>query len=215
VNCPKCKAEILSENLNIPTDVGKCTSCGNVFQISKSIIDTDSEFNINEIPKGAWYIQELNTTIIGATTRNWIAFFIVPFMIVWSGFALGGIYGSQIFTGKFNPLMSLFGIPFILGSIIFWSFACMTIWGKVELTFDKQGGRVFTGVGKIGRTKNFKWNEISRIGESMTNFHYPGSHAAQIVLEGRKRLFFGTGLNNERRYYILQALRKIHSQIRK
>jgi hypothetical protein len=215
MKCPNCKAEILNDNINIQADIAKCSNCGNIFKISENISDVNNKFDIKEVPKGAWFIQDFETTTIGASTRSWIAFFLVPFMIVWSGASLGGIYGSQILTGKFSLFNSLFGIPFILGSIIFWSLALMAIWGKVELIFNKQGGKVFTGVGKIGITKKFTWEDVSRINETAVTFRYPGSRGSLILFEGKKRLSFGSGLNEERRYYILQSLRKFYSQIKR
>lgn len=57
---------------------------------------------------------------ISATTESPIAFFLVPFMLVWSGGSLGGIYGTQIANGHFNLFLSLFGIPFCNGDNIIW-----------------------------------------------------------------------------------------------
>ena len=70
-------------------------------------------------------------------------------MCVWSGFSLGGIYGSQIAAGEFNLGLSLFGIPFVLGTLFFGSLAVMTVRGKVVIAVDRNAGRIFTGVGRI------------------------------------------------------------------
>jgi hypothetical protein len=212
MNCPNCKSEILREDINVQTDIAKCNHCGNVFRISDTF-HINEKFDIHHPPNGAWYRQEQDKTIVGATTRHFIAFIIVPFMVVWSGFSLSGIYGTQIITGHFSPLMSLFGIPFILGSIFFWSIALMAIWGKVEVTFDRQGGKVFTGLGKIGYTKTFEWRDISRINEGYSQYRYPGGHGNKIIMEGQKRLSFGSNLNDSRRYYLMETLKKFHSEI--
>lgn len=218
MNCPKCRAEIPNTNINIQTDMAHCFHCGHIYKISESIhISAYDNFNISEPPKGAWYQHDFDTTTIGASTQSLAAFFLVPFMLVWSGISLGGIYGSQIIRGEFNLGSSLFGIPFILGSIFFWGMTLMTIFGKIELTFNQQGGKVFTGIGKLGFTKNFEWQNIDRIIEADSKLRYPGKQGSQgkmIVFEGKKRLSFGTGLKDEREYYLLQALRKIHSEIK-
>ena len=65
-------------------------------------------------------------------------------MLVWSGASLGGIYGTQIIDREFDLIQSLFGIPFILGSLLFWTLALMAIWGKVEITLNNKGGKIFT-----------------------------------------------------------------------
>lgn len=212
MKCPNCQTSIPIQNINVQTDIGKCDACSSVFKVSDIFTDVNPRFNINHAPAGAWFHQNFNQTTVGATTRSPMAFFLVPFMLVWSGGSLGGIYGSQIVSGEFDLFMSLFGIPFFIGSVVFWSITLMAIWGKVELTFNKQGGTIFTGVGKIGITKRFQWNEVARIEESTSQYKYPGGHGAQIVFEGKNRHTFGSGLNEQRRYYLLQALKTMHAQ---
>lgn len=212
MKCPNCSTEIEKENINIKTDIAQCTSCGSIFKISEQISSTSSDsFDINVPPKGTWLVKEMHSTKIGASTRSPIAFFLVPFMLVWSGGSIGGIYGSQILTGEFNLMMSLFGIPFILGSIIFWSIALMAIWGKVELTLDKSGGKIFTGLGNIGYTQRFIWEEISMVIEKQKSFtsNYEG-----IQLEGKRRITFGIGLRSSRRYYLYKALQIILQKVK-
>lgn len=215
MKCPKCNSEINTENINIQSDIAQCINCNNIFKISANIDEyIDDNFNVHKTPNGTWIKSDYNKTIIGASTRSPVAFFIVPFMIIWSGGSLGGIYGTQIINGEFDLFQSLFGIPFFIGSIIFWSIALMAIWGKVELTLDRQGGIVFTGVGNIGLKKRFKWNDISKIKEKQTNLRYPGSQGSSIILEGKKRISFGTGLKEERRYYLLRAIKSTVSKNR-
>lgn len=210
MNCPKCKSEIKKESINIQSNIAQCSNCDNLFKISENIEEyLDDGFSISNVPKGAWTYKEFNKTIIGATTRSPMAFFLVPFMLIWSGGSLGGIYGSQISNGEFDMFQSLFGIPFLIGSIIFWSIAFMAIWGKVELILDNRGGKVFTGVGSIGLTKNFLWNDISRVREKQSNIRYPGSQGSSIVLEGKKRISFGTGLKEDRLYYLLRSTKSV------
>ena len=130
-------------------------------------------------------------------------------MLVWSGGALGGIYGTQIYNGKFDLVLSLFGIPFFLGSLLFWGLTLMAIWGKVELTLNNKGGQIFTGLGKIGRTKRFTWDEITSVKESVSSTRINNRQTTNIELEGKKRITFGTGLSNSKKYYLLQALKQI------
>ncbi len=216
MNCPNCNSEISNSNINIQTDLAQCQSCNKIFKISENFNTiADDKFDILNPPNGAWIKEEMNQLIIGASTRSPIAFFLVPFMVVWSGGSIGGIYGTQIASGEFNPLMSLFGIPFLIGSVMFWSFALMAIWGKVELTLDKVGGKVFTGIGSIGLTKKFSWNEVSTVRENNSvKFNYPGSQGGQIVIEGSKRISFGTGVKESRRYYLLKGLQSVLSKVK-
>jgi len=117
---------------------------------------------------------------------------------------LGGIYGSQIISGEFSIIPTLFGIPFLLGSILLWAITLMAIWGKVEITITENGGRVFTGLGKMGIKKNFRWAEISRITEMPTLMNYPGKKGNSIRLVGKDSLSFGSGLNLSRKFYVMR-----------
>ncbi len=210
MKCPKCHAEIHTENINIKSDIAQCSTCNNIFKISENIDSyIDDGFNIKDTPNGTWIKTDFNSTIIGATTRSPIAFFLVPFMLVWSGGSIGGIYGSQLLKGEFDLFQSLFGIPFLIGAILFWSFALMAIWGKVELTLDNQGGKIFTGIGRIGLVKKFMWSDITTIKEKQANLNYPGSQGATLVLEGKRKISFGLGVKEERRYYLFRAIKSI------
>jgi len=214
MRCPKCNSEILRENINIQTDIAQCIKCENIFKISESIGDINDNFNIDDTPNGTWILKELDTITVGATTRSPIAFILVPFMIIWSGLSIGGIYGSQIINGEFNLASSLLGIPFLIGSIFFWSIALMAIWGKVELVLDKNGGRIFTGLGKIGLTKSFVWNDITTIKEVQSSYNFPSNTSGKITLEGKRRISFGLGVTESRRYYLIKVLKRIHSNVK-
>jgi len=210
MKCPKCNSDIQTENINIQTDIAQCKKCQNIFKISENIKNyVDDGFNVNNTPNGTWIKTDFNNTIIGATTRSPIAFFLVPFMLIWSGGSIGGIYGTQLVNGEFDLFQSLFGIPFLIGSIIFWSFSLMSIWGKVELTLDNQGGKIFTGIGNVGLIKRFLWSDITTIKEKQANLHYPGSQGGSLVFEGKKRISFGLGVKEERRYYLLRAVKSL------
>lgn len=217
MNCPTCKSRIPNENLNIAADIAQCSECDLVFKISEHLGGTpsskkeeeiDPNFDISNPPKGAWMNQDQGELVIGVSTRSPIAFFLVPFMLIWSGGSLGGIYGSQIATGQFDIFMSLFGIPFLLGSVIFWAVALMAIWGKVEITLDHSDGKIFTGIGKIGLTKRFALNDISTVKETEVR-GTKGSISYNIALEGKDLITFGTGLNDSKRYYLFNAMKKI------
>lgn len=84
----------------------------------------------------------------------------------------------------------------------------MTVAGKVELTLDDDGGKIFTGLGVIGRTQRFKWDEITSVSEQ-TSLSGKGGSSTDIQLEGKKRVSFGSLLNDERRFYIFKCLQQV------
>lgn len=192
------------------TDVAVCPHCNEVFSISSIVSaghELDDGFNINEPPRGTSFQDTGTGWKISASTRSPIAFFLVPFMCVWSGFSLGGIYGTQIANGEFNVGMSLFGIPFVLGTLLFGSIAVMSVCGRIVVSVDRNDGRVFAGVGPFGWKRRFDWLSIKAIEEDHLGYHYSGSNGLTISLVGQSRLKFGSMLSEARRYYVLRSLR--------
>ncbi len=210
--CPNCRAVIPPEGINVQTDLAQCKACGHVEHLSE-LVDADFDAQVLQSPPpGAWYQQTMAEHVLGATTRSPVAFFLVPFMCVWSGFSLGGIYGTQLMKGQFNLTTSLFGIPFILGSVLFWTVALMAIWGKVEIRLRDQLGTIFVGIGRLGWRRTFNWDDVETITEEGTKMNYPGGQGAGIALSGRTKLVFGSNLNEARRYFILNALKQLKAR---
>ena len=207
--CPACGEPVLPANWNVATDVAICAKCAEAFSISEELEASPSPlgFDIQSPPRGAWYEDTFTGWRAGATTRSALALFLVPFMCVWPGFSLGGIYGMQIAKGEFDLGLSLFGIPFLLGTLLFGSFAVMSICGKLVIAVDGSEGRVFTGVGPLGWSRRFDWTTITAVDEVYSARSGNGNSGMQIALVGQSRLLFGSLLSDSRRYYILQVLR--------
>lgn len=207
VICPKCQRRIALEDVNVSTDLALCRSCQQTYAFSELVESQPSpSVNLNQPPGGAWLRRDMNSFEVGATTRSASAIFLVPFMCVWSGFSLGGIYGTQIINGKFNLMMSLFGIPFVLGTLLFGSLAAMSVCGKITVQVSGKQGTIFTGIGPIGFRRRFEWDGITAIRRT----EHTGNRGAvsnQITFEGRKQINFGSGLKTERLEFMLNALR--------
>ena len=211
--CPDCRSDIPLDDVNVATDVALCRKCARNFSYAELISDEDvPAFEPSRPPRGAWFRQDHRGFEVGASTRSAMALFLVPFMMVWSGGSLGGIYGSQIIKGKFNLGMSLFGIPFLLGTLIFGSIAVMTLCGKMLVRVEGNQGTCFTGAGPLGFRKRFKWDEIKAVRRT-TKKGSEGS-SPQITLEGREEINLGVGLAQKRFDFVLAALRHVHRQHR-
>ncbi|HWY29875.1 MAG TPA: hypothetical protein VNX46_03925 [Candidatus Acidoferrum sp.] len=207
--CPKCRAEIPLEDVNVATDIALCRQCGQTWSYADLIEETKlPDFLPSTPPGGAWYMETGPRTFeVGSTTRSYAAFFLVPFMCVWSGGSLGGIYGTQFAKHHFVLSESLFGIPFILGTLLFGSIAVMSVCGKVTVTVDGDEGAVFTGVGPIGWRRRFNWRSVSAIRRTVKSGGR-GSTSEQITFEGDKRMSFAAGIKSERLDFMIAMLRK-------
>ncbi len=208
--CPTCNKPIPPADFNIATDVAFCRACNKTIAISE-VVRGFTKQPVAAGPaaptSGTWFHDDGVETRIGASTRSPVAFFVVPFAAIWSGFSLGLIYGSQITSGKFNVVYSLFGIPFLLASLVIWSMALMLIAGKIEVRLRSGEGVIFTGMGPIGRTKRFSVSEITTIREDWSGLRTNRQPRKMIILEGARRITLGTMLNEPRRYFLLQSLR--------
>ena len=172
VTCPTCKHPIEQKNINVEKDVAFCSACSGAFAISAIVAKTQegkekklAEEITNNPPPGAWKYKNFGNVVIGTTTRSAMVFLFLPFALIFSGVSLGGIYGQQITSGKFNAILSLFGIPFLIASVVLWIMVLCYLFGKVEITIGKESS-VFTGIGKLGIRKKFDWNSVVRIYES-------------------------------------------------
>ena len=218
--CKNCSGPLRGSDFNVGTDVALCPSCGHIGRLSDLVKRRDAPraHTILHPPPGAFRRDSFKGPVFGATTRSPIAFFLVPFMLVWTGGALGGIYGTQILKGEFNLFLSLFGVPFLLAALLFWGITLMAIAGRVEVRVHPDGrGEVFTGVGRWGRTKPFDLAAVEAINEETSLIRNRRNHQGlqrQIVLTGRSRLAFGRGLSDDRRHFVLQSLRALHSGTR-
>jgi hypothetical protein len=210
VECPACKQVIPADSINVAKDVAMCPACHEAFALSELVAQGhEVDDDLAEPPSGTWFRTEASGWELGGTTRHPIAFFLVPFMCVWSGLSLGGIYGSQIIQGKFSLVMSLFGLPFVAGTVLFGSVMLMTIAGKVTVRVEDVDGVIFTGVGFLGWSRRFRWDGVNRVEEITTSYQSPGNSGRMLALEGKTRLTFGSMLSQGRRYFFLQVLRRM------
>ena len=222
ITCPTCRAKIATDDINVSTDVALCRSCGNTFHISEalggtsgvlgsllsSIAPPSGPVDLNAPPKGAWYTPLADGFTAGASTRSWMALFIVPFTCVWSGGSMAGIYGTQLMKGHFNLPMSLFGLPFLIGSIFLVSWCAMSVAGKVTVSVHGDRLAIFTGVGPFGVTRTASLSDFKSVREDFGYGSINNNRASRVIrLEGNRSMAFGSMLSNERRWFLVGALK--------
>jgi hypothetical protein len=161
-------------------------------------------------PKGVDVVETMDGFRLTLSSRSCIAFFLVPFTLFWAGGSLGGIYGTQIAKGKFELLQSLFGLPFLVGSVFLIAVTAMAVAGRsvVELA----GGRLNLRTGALGiyRTKSADWRdvrgcrltEVTRRGRSS----YSTSYQVEVAVEGAEPLRFGVGAERETMLWVTRFL---------
>ncbi|HKQ37136.1 MAG TPA: hypothetical protein VJ063_03595 [Verrucomicrobiae bacterium] len=212
VVCPKCHSQVPLENVNVANDIALCRKCAYNFSFADALSESEIEpVDLSNPPKGVWYKRFPNGFELGSSTRSAAAFFLVPFMLIWSGGSLGGIYGTQIVKGHFSLGMSLFGLPFLFGSIVLGSMAIMTVCGKFCVRAEGNDGEVFVGVGSIGYRKKFPWDQVRDI-RLETKRNSDGGAYKQLLIAADNPIKI-PNIPDSRVSFFLAALRQLHRDL--
>jgi hypothetical protein len=160
-------------------------------------------------PAGAWLERTFDGFRVGGSTRSIAALVYVPFFLIWTGGVVGGIYGPLLRGEDMRTDLLLVGIPFVFGSVMLGILSLKLTLGRMDFIVDRGEGRIFTGVGPIGTTRRFRWDEVDMVREELnmeTRSTQPlGSHF--LVIEGAKRIRFGIHLDDMRRKFVFRALK--------
>ncbi len=205
MNCPSCHREIPAANINAKTDVTHCLNCNKKMKTSTFLAKANKEkihLDLSNPPKGVFLDKKLDSLKIEISLRIPFAFFLIPFLLLWSGYSLNNFYLSQIIERRFDSLQTIVGIPFLLVAAICWQKLLMATLGKQIIRLRATEGEIFKGVGKLGSTKCFELKDIKSVREE--EFH----GYKQIVLECKKNIVFGASFDAVQRNYIREVLQQ-------
>lgn len=213
-HCPECGLPIETADLAPAQGLAVCRFCEKPFPLAacQTAVPFAQRNIVPELtpPKGVDVVETMDGFRLTLSSRSCIAFFLVPFTLFWAGGSLGGIYGTQIAKGKFELLQSLFGLPFLVGSVFLIAVTAMAVAGRsvVELA----GGRLNLRTGALGiyRTKSADWRdvrgcrltEVTRRGRSS----YSTSYQVEVAVEGAEPLRFGVGAERETMLWVTRFL---------
>ena len=195
-HCPDCGLPIQAADLAPAQGVAVCRFCEKPFPLEacQSAVPF-ADRNIVPVmtpPKGVDLVETMDGFRLTLSTRSCIAVFLVPFTLVWAGGSLGGIYGTQIAKGEFNWMMSLFGLPFLVGSFFLIALTVMSVAGRkvVELAGGKFSIR--TGAMGVYRAQSAPWSDIRscRLIEATRRGRnsYSTTYQVEIKVDGAKDL---------------------------
>lgn len=170
-NCPECGANVPLADMNVAADVALCRSCGARSRISelRESGDEVSDYKVlsGPAPKHVTVIRDMNDPSGKVELRyrrfNPVVLFLIPFTCVWSGMSIGGIYGSQIVKQAFDWKLSLFGIPFLIGTVVLVGVILNLLFARRRLFLEYRHGSYSSKVFGIGRTHYFDLNRETEL----------------------------------------------------
>ena len=187
--CPKCRAVIPADDINVAADIAFCRPCNNAHTLSQIARGNgiDPDLDLSRPPSGAWKRANALGTIIGASHRSVAgAIGTFAFAAFWNGIV--SIFVSLALASTLSliglPLPQWFPAPKMNGSsmglgmtLFLWLFltpfiavglamiaaffSCLA--GKTEIRVRDWDGEIFTGVGPIGFRKKFKTESVKDV----------------------------------------------------
>lgn len=209
--CPLCGSGIGMTDVNVAADIALCRACGKTSPFSVIAGGATISLDILSNPPRSVKTQQDfrdGTTIIYRKLSG-ILFFLIPFTAFWSGLSMWGIYGAQFKKGEFDLSQSLFGLPFLIGTIVLLSVIMFLLCGKWKITMRKGFGTVFVGVGSLGWTRYFNYDRDTLVSMRMTNTRVNNVPQQGILIKnGDNELVFGTLIKEDAKQYIAATIMK-------
>lgn len=203
--CPNCQRLIPLEDINVSTDIALCRGCSRTFSFSM-IRESRAllEQPLNQPPRHVRIEEHFpgQKTII-YKKKSPVVLFLIPFTAFWSGFSIWGLYIHPLMQDPIDWGRMLFGIPFLLGTIVLVSVILFCLFGKWVITLDNGAGTVFVGVGPIGRTHLFRYGR-----DTLVSLKNSGVSQKEVPLKGicirneHEELIFGSSIHEKSKRYI-------------
>lgn len=209
--CLHCGAAIEAADTNVGTDLALCRACGQSMPFSA--IAGSAAWpapDLSRPPRGVTVGRSLISGIDFVYRRvNPVVFFLIPFTALWSGLSLWGIYGGQWQSGRFDPAMSLAGLPFVIGTIVLLGVILFMLFGSWRVHIERGRARFFTGVGPVGKTREIVFDATTRVqlGDAYVKVRRLPQQLISVTT-GDRRLQYGAGLPHDVRVYLAAILRQ-------
>jgi hypothetical protein len=203
--CPNCQQLIPLEDINVSTDIALCRSCGGTF--SFSMLHESGTLGEPLPPEPPRHVR-VEEGFPGQKTIVFkkispIVLFLIPFTAFWSGFSMWGLYIEPLMKGQIDWGRMLFGIPFLLGTIVLISVILLCLFGKWVITLDNGVGTVFVGIGPFGRTRSFRYGR-----DTLVSLKNSGISRNDVPLKGicvkneEEEIIFGSSIEEKSKLYI-------------
>ena len=209
--CQYCQAPVALADVNVASDLALCRTCGKTMAFSEiAPIPGAAEVDLQRPPKGV-RIEEnaIRGRSIVYRKITPAVIFLIPFTAVWSGGSMFGIYGTQIKEGQFDLARSLFGLPFLIGSLALISLVLFLLIGRWRIRYSQGLLEAALEIGPFGWTRRLACDRSARV--SLRPAKWQNNHTPQELIEVEcqgKTLKFGSSIPGEAKAFIAEALRR-------
>ena len=210
--CPNCRKELPLADVNVAQDMALCRACGYTGSfLAASTVPRLTDEEMARPPKRVSLRREFGDALTVTCRPGRLALlFLIPFVALWSGISMTVIYLVPLVKGTFEWQEGLFGIPFLLGTLVLLTVVGYLLFGRTEVTLSKGRVRVFTGAFGLGRTREMECRPgtVVSIGKS----YFQSNDVPQpeiVVTSGENRLKFGAmTIPNDAMPYVAAVLRR-------
>lgn len=203
--CPNCDRLIPMDDVNVSTDLALCRGCGRTF--SFSMIRQSGDLLKQSLTSPPRHVR-LDTLHPGRKTIVYkriqpVVFFLIPFTAFWSGFSMWGLYIQPLTEDPIDWSRMVFGIPFLLGTIVLLFSILMCLFGKWVITLEQGMGTVFVGIGPFGWTRAFSYSRDCLVSLKDSNIRQNDTPMKGICIKDDQGEFiFGSSIKENCKLYI-------------
>ena len=210
-HCQSCGAAVALADVNVANDIALCRACGKTMPFTEIAPIAGSENVDLARPTKGVRIEESPIHGRSITYRKipLVVLFLIPFTAAWSGFSMYGIYGSQLKKGEFDLASSLFGLPFLIGTVFLVSFILFCLFGRWRIGYSGGVLAASMQVGPIGWTRRLVCDKSARVSIRPAKWQNNSGpqNLIQVECQGNT-LKFGTAIPDEAKAFIAEAIRR-------
>ena len=210
--CPNCGQELPLADVNVAQDVALCRACGFTGSfLAAATVPRLSDEEMARPPKRVSLTREFGDALtITCRPKRTALLFLVPFVAIWSGVSMAAIYVVPLATGQFDWKMGLFGLPFLIGTVVLVAIILNVLVGKTTVTLTK--GKVQVGTHLLGwqRIREMECDRETSVSLQQSSVRVNNVPQPEIVLSsgGRELRFGAMGLSDEAKKYVAGVLRR-------
>ena len=209
IHCPKCDAEIPDTDFNVATDVAYCRVCKINYKYSElSSRIEPTELNQSQVPKHVTVEETPAGMRIIYKKVSLLVLFLIPFTCLWGGGSMTGIYIVPLVKGKVEPFMMLFGLPFLLGTIVLAYVNAFCLFGSTIIVVGRSESYVSTGVGPLRWKRTFDLGSVRTVSLKDTQMrnNRQTMKVIELNLEDNSKVEFGSYMDDTARKFIAQVI---------